>query len=430
MARPLNELGALGAKVAAAFDDDADKRRFAIKQAERLFLAKAIGTTTHPPRLGRGWLISMAAGLSLAVLTAFVLLRTPRRLEFTVDGNAGQAQTWLASPAARPVVVKFSDGTLVKVDPLSRARVVDTDNNGASLALESGSLSADVVHTSHSAWRVIAGPFAVRVTGTRFDLRWDTASQQFSISVREGSVSVAGSIVGAERPVRAGETLIASVAERRFDLIGSEVHAALSLSPSAEAPAVPVTDGPAFGDPGVPASSAASVAPEPAIEPVAPEAPGKDAAGGWRELAKKGDLRQAFASADARGFQSVCDGATAAELLVLGDAARVSGRADRATEALFTLRRRYPRDPRRAAAAFALGKVAFDQRHAYAQAAEWFSTCMREQPSGPLVREAWGRRVEALRNAGDSVGAQRVAREYLARYPDGPHADIARSVLK
>jgi transmembrane sensor len=427
MARPLNELGALGAKVAAAFDDDADKRRFAIKQAERLFLAKAMGGSTPVPRFGRGFVISMATALCAAALVAFVLLRTPSRLEFTVDGATGQAQTWLAAPAARPVVVKFSDGTVVKVDPLSRARVVDTDHDGASLALESGSLSAEVVHTSHSAWRLIAGPFAVRVTGTRFDLRWDTASQQFSISVREGSVGVAGSIVGAERPVRAGETLVASVAERRFDLIGSEAHAALSLS--ADAPAVPVTDGPAFGEPSpLPRSSASATAATPDL--VTPEAPGKDVAGGWRELVKKGDLRQAFAAADARGFQSVCDSATPAELLVLGDAARVSGRADRATEALFTLRRRYPRDPRRAAAAFALGKVAFDQRHAYAQAAEWFSTCVREQPGGPLVREALGRQVEALRNGGDAAGAQRVAREYLSRYPDGPHADIARSLLK
>jgi TolA-binding protein len=114
----------------------------------------------------------------------------------------------------------------------------------------------------------------------------------------------------------------------------------------------------------------------------------------------------------------------------LGDAARLSARPDRASEALLTLRRKYPRDARRAAAAFALGKVAFDQRHAYTQAAEWFATYVREQPNGELVREAYGRQIEALRNAGDGAGAQRVAKEYLSRYPDGPHADIARSVLK
>jgi TolA-binding protein len=422
MARPLTPLGALGAKVAESFDDDAGARKLAMARAERLFLAKAMQRATPVRRSNRARAFALAAAAACLALLAFVALRPPARLAFTVDGSAGEAQTWLAAPAARPIVVQFSDGTRVSVDPLSRARVVDTEQYGASIALESGSLTAHVVHTSHSAWHLIAGPFAVRVTGTRFDLRWDSASQRFAITVLEGSVGVAGSIVGAERPVRAGETLVASVAEGRFDLVNRNQP----LTPPSEVTQVPLTDGPAFGDPSaLPAVSAQS-----ALEPSAPEAAGKDAAGGWRELAKKGDLRQAFAAADAHGFQSVCDSATPAELLLLGDAARLSGRADRATEALFTLRRRYPHDPRRAAAAFALGKVAFDQRHAYGQAAEWFSTCVREQPRGPLVREAWGRQVEALRNSGDGAGAQRAAREYLARYPDGPHADIARSVLK
>jgi len=414
----------LGEKVAESFGQDGGARQLAMAQAERLFLTN----TRHGAASNRGkqrtWALSLAAAACLLALVGFVALRSPARLAFTVDGSAGQAQTWLAAPAARPMQVKFSDGTQLVVDPLSRARVVDTDAHGASIALENGSLSANVVHTSHSAWQLIAGPFAVRVTGTRFDLRWDSASQRFSITVQEGSVGVAGSIVGAERAVRAGETLVASVAESRFDLINGAERLALRAGEAAKLP--PPVDGPAFGDPALAPSASGQVAPEPS----AAEAPGKDAAGGWRELAKQGDLRQAFAVADAHGFQSVCDSATPAELLLLGDAARISGRADRATEALLALRRRYPRDPRRAAAAFALGKVAFDQRHAYAQAAEWFSTCVREQPSGPLVREAWGRQIEALRNSGDGAGAQRTAREYLARYPDGPHADIARSVLK
>ena len=108
---------------------------------------------------------------------------------------------------------------MIKVQPLSRARVVETEQNGASLALENGTLTAEVVHKPQAAWRLIAGPFAVRVTGTRFDLQWDSAAQKFAITVREGSVGVAGSILGAERPVRAGETLLASVAEGTFDLI-------------------------------------------------------------------------------------------------------------------------------------------------------------------------------------------------------------------
>src|SRR3954470_14548395 len=140
MARPLTPLGALGAKVAASLDEGTDERRFAIKRAERLFLASRVGTKSGS-RFRRGFGLVLAGALLASTLLWFGLLRAPRRLEFTVDGAPGQAQTWLAAPAARPVVVAFSDGTVVKVDPLSRARVVDTDPNGASLVLQNGHLS-------------------------------------------------------------------------------------------------------------------------------------------------------------------------------------------------------------------------------------------------------------------------------------------------
>jgi len=77
-----------------------------------------------------------------------------------------------------------------------------------------------------------------------------------------------------------------------------------------------------------------------------------------------------------------------------------------------------------------LGKVAFDQRHDYAQAADWFAKCWQEQPQGGLAREAAGRRLEALRKAGSSAQATQAARDYLERYPTGPHAELARAQLK
>jgi TolA-binding protein len=423
MARPVTPLGSLGAKVAATLENDAGERDRAIEEARRRFSARAHRPAEPRGRTGRALVMAMAATFSVVAIAWFSFYRRPGPIEFKVDGATGIAQTWLAAPAERPLFVAFSEGTVVKVQPLSRARVVDTDRYGASIALESGMLSAEVVHKPQSAWRLIAGPFAVRVTGTRFDLRWDSASQKFSITVREGSVGVAGSIVGVERPVKAGETLLASVTEGRLELLDAT-----------EAKAAPANDETAAAqadDGGASLEDFAELAPVPSsVGTVSRETVAREPAGGWRDFAKKGDLRQAFAVADAHGFQNICEMATPAELLVLGDAARLSGRADRAEEALLTLRRKYPHDPRRAAAAFALGKVAFDQRHAFGQAAEWFATCMREQPGGPLVREASGRRVEALRNSGDAAGAQRAAREYLSRYPDGPHADIARLVLK
>jgi TolA-binding protein len=150
----------------------------------------------------------------------------------------------------------------------------------------------------------------------------------------------------------------------------------------------------------------------------------------WRTLAKAGKLKEAFTSAESQGFARLCESASAPDLLLLGDAARLSGRPDRATLALQSLRNRFPSDSRRAAAAFALGKVAFDQRRTYSEAAKWFSTSLQEQPNGSLSREASGRLIEALRNAGDLVGAERAARSYLSKYPEGPHATVARAVLQ
>jgi TolA-binding protein len=150
----------------------------------------------------------------------------------------------------------------------------------------------------------------------------------------------------------------------------------------------------------------------------------------WRELIRSGSLRSAFAAAEARGFDKVCGEATAAELLALGDGARLSGRPERANQALRLLRLRYPADSRRAAAAFALGKVAFDEARDYRQAAEWFSISIREQPGGSLSREARGRLLEALHRAGEAGKAKRAAEEYLERHPSGPHAALARSILR
>src|SRR5262249_2264297 len=130
------------------------------------------------------------------------------------------------------------------------------------------------------------------------------------------------------------------------------------------APGAASATGPASGQ------SSSTSADGPASATRESAAPREPTAAAWRDFAKNGDLLRAFAAADASGFQRACDVATSSELLALGDGARLAGRSDRAVEALLALRRRYPRDPRRAAAAFALGKVAFDQRRAYVEAAE------------------------------------------------------------
>lgn len=429
MAEPVSPGEDVGRRTAEALESFATERAAAVERARRGYWARALEKPA-PARLRLGqWALAVAGALTLGLLV--VRHAAPRTLAFTAGEKPGVMESWVSAPDGHAVPLRFSDGTVLTLAPSSRARVVAIDPNGASLALENGAVHAEVVHRDHSAWRLMAGPLVVRVTGTRFDLSWSASTEEFSLAVSEGSVVVSGASLGEERPVRAGETMRVLVAEH-----GLSITSALA-APSA--PSVTVTtsssalDRRAEGTPSGSPPPAASAAPpvseahasadrsDPAAAAHAPD---------WRELARRGSVREAFAAADASGFDAACLHATASELLLLGDGARLSGNVARARQAFTRLRSAFPADPRRAAAAFALGKVAFDQAHSYAEAADWFATSIREQPGGSLAREAAGRLIEARRRSGDQAGARAAAENYLAHYADGPHADLARSLLR
>jgi outer membrane protein assembly factor BamD (BamD/ComL family) len=93
-------------------------------------------------------------------------------------------------------------------------------------------------------------------------------------------------------------------------------------------------------------------------------------------------------------------------------------------EALMACRARFAGTQQAAMSAFQLGRSASG-----AQAAQWFSTYLKEQPGGQLAREALGRLIEAHEAAGDHVSGRAAAERYLKSYPDGPHAALARQAL-
>jgi TolA-binding protein len=89
-----------------------------------------------------------------------------------------------------------------------------------------------------------------------------------------------------------------------------------------------------------------------------------------------------------------------------------------------TCRERFPGTADAAQAAFLLGRSA-----APAVAARWFDEYLREAPGGPFAREAAGRLVESHSRAGNHAAARQAASVYLQRYPNGPHAAFARSII-
>lgn len=117
------------------------------------------------------------------------------------------------------------------------------------------------------------------------------------------------------------------------------------------------------------------------------------------------------------------------DLLKEADDARYAGRFDEARTKLEEVRRRFPGTGAAAKASFELGRIAFDVDKNFAAAGDRFDTYLRERPSGSLAREALGRALEARSRAGDPRSAGLAAR-YLAAYPDGPHAALARRLAR
>jgi TolA-binding protein len=149
----------------------------------------------------------------------------------------------------------------------------------------------------------------------------------------------------------------------------------------------------------------------------------------WRELLAAGRLSDGLRAAERANFDRVCHVATAKELLALADAGRLFGRHARAMTALRVLRQRFPGSADAATAAFTLGRISFEKQHDYPNAATWFETYLREQPSGPLMGDSFGRLMEARLRSGDHDRARSDAQQYLRRFPEGPYASEARGIL-
>jgi hypothetical protein len=387
-----------------SFDEEAGRARF----LEQFAVGRA--------RAGRRYLLMVAAALMICGVVALGGWRTLRTVSFSTAMGEGQAGAWLATGSASALPLTFSEGTQLVMAPGSRGRVEGLERTGASFLLERGAVRAHVVHRAGNSWRFLAGPFEVRVTGTALGVDWDPARERFAVRVDEGSVVVSGPNVGEPRSsampsastvVRAGQQCVVDLPTRtmRISPIGQD------LPIEAEAPADAGVDG--LAAPAVPA-----VAP-----PSAPRLPAT-AAVSWIKLDEKGDYDGAYAAALGAGLGSVLRASSSDELLRLAQVARLSGHRDTERQALVTCRRRFPGTERAAVAAYELGRSSSPS-----EASSWFDTYLGEQPSGPLAREASGRLVEARASAGDDRGARDAAARYLARYPDGPHAPLARRVL-
>jgi hypothetical protein len=431
--------------VARAVQGDARRRQLLPEVQSRL---EALDEQSRQSqRSYGGWRLSLLGAAACAAGIAIFVLR-PHPISYAVDGagagRSGAVGERLVAPDAAPLALRFSDGSQVMMPPHAQAHVDALDAQGATVALEGGTVEVSVVHRAHTRWEIRAGRYHVRVTGTRFAAGWDARSQSLTVTMHEGSVEVTGPGLKAPARVVTGQRLRTS--------------GAAAETPAADEPEVVVEDAntvtarqemptPAVAPAADPIAEVAqpTAAPERTVpaargiterrggtrvrqQHVAP-APFKLAMADaeWRGLEARGKRRDALAAAlrDADWNES-CQRLGAEDLIKLGDLARTGGRPDLADAAYQSTRRRFPQADR---AIYGLGKLAFDQRNDYKAAANLFELYVKRFPEGPLAHEAVSLWLESREKAGDNAGARAAAASYLEIFPKGPKASQARALV-
>jgi ferric-dicitrate binding protein FerR (iron transport regulator) len=347
--------------------------------------------------------IRLVAPAVLVAAAAVALL--VGRPGFRVDGARGVVGTPVVATAGRTRTVAFDDRSQATLTAGSAISVTEVTRHGGRMRLENGEIDVAVVHHEDTRYTLESGPFSVTVIGTQFRLGWLASEQRLDLHMREGRVHVRG--CGKERDVAGTE-------EISWRCEAAAVPGALSLVASS-VPSVP---------PSVPELAVPAPSPAPShADPPLGNAPSADDR--FRKALASGDGAAILAAARA-DFDGILARADGKELGPLGDAARRLG-APEETAIWTAAQRRFPGSPLARTAAFHLGRKAAAAGDRSA-AARWLTDATAD-PSAPFYREALGRLVEVANQQGDTVAAKRNASKYLAAFPDGPHAALARTIV-
>ena len=363
--------------------------------------------------------LGLAAGAALMIVrarttvapsaTAVVATAT-----LTATGRDGVVPTQTVLAAGNSELpLRFSNGSTAIFRPGSTGRLLRLHDAGAEVELIAGRLEASIFHGVDTRWVFRAGPFAVRVTGTRFDVEWSPQARKLVVALRQGGVTVDGAVLGAGVPLRAGQRLAVTL---NGDDTGSVRTEALDEA-----------YGEAHGDAHDEALANAPIE-TPAEAPTPDRAAVKGPDVTWMTLADRGAQAEAWQAARRAGIDDLRRRLDPVQLLALADVARYVGARAEARSIFLTLVRRFPRHRLAGDAVFSLGRLAFESGDPVTATA-WFARYQDQWPTGALASEATGRLIEAAVARHDDQGARTSAEAYLDRAPGGPYAALARQVL-
>jgi hypothetical protein len=372
--------------------------------------------------------LATAATLACAAILGYRLLppSPSAALRYTLEGAAQSTGSAIVATPGQHASLQFSDDSRVVLESATKLSVTSTDARGASLVLVDGAIDVEVKHRASTSWQFAAGPFRVKVRGTAFRLGFVAERGYFTLHMTSGLVEV---FAPSDRTmsVGAGESLELFAATPAAGVAGGE-----------QAPPAAPTLSERELENVLPSPAPAGARNEPARAPSPKSAAraserGEPGAGptpmAWSEMVAMGQFTAVVADAEQRGLGVILARASAVDLSSLADAARYTKHADLARQALLAIRARFAGSDNARDASFFLGRLAESTIRQPGAALGWYDTYLGEAPRGLYASEALGRQMTLLAGTAPAR-ARAIARTYLERFPRGPQAELARSLLE
>jgi FecR protein len=425
MNAPERDHDAISSSLGALLQREAEARHELTDRTSRASLLQR-AATTQPTRLRVIPAFRVALPALAVAATVLIWWLLPNALRYEVIG-AQKDGAYVSAPNNAAASLHFTDDTVVEVAAASQLRVEDTSRRGARVLLERGLAKVHVVHRERTRWTFEAGPFEVLVTGTRFDLSWDPASEVLVLKLHEGSVEIQTPFGAAPVALHAGQDFRADLHERSMTTTDGGVM------PAEHASVAPAGASASSG--AAPASAVAPEAPSTSANSGPLSLPGSSAAlpssasaRPWPKLVAAGQFTALLAQANERGTSNCLRACSASDLSALADAARYTGRTELAGQSLHALRARFAREPEGHSAAFLLGRLREGQGAA-SDARTWYERYSNEAPGGPYAAEALAGKMRTTLTLEGRAAAEPIAEDYLRRYPTGVQAGTARGIV-
>lgn len=295
-----------------------------------------------------------------------------------------------------PVNMTLAEGTLIELDPRSQVSLMHSSPEAMHVALSDGSARFEVAKKRSRRFRVQMGAVEVLVTGTQFRVARKVVEggERVRVDVEEGSVEVHRKGVGAVR-LAAGDHWSAFVA--KTEQVRDEQL-------EKESDALPI-------QPAVAAQDANEVAVDEAAPDESEEDESEPESNEPVSRSGRGHGRKAHERAQA-----------AEDLFAQANVARRAGLVTESAKLYAELVTRHPRDHKAALAAFELGRLRMDSLSDMPGAVDALERALKLDARRAFAEDALARLVLAHEALGDRAACTRARARYLARYPEGVHA--------